>query len=76
MSIHPICDDCNETSDFDSILDLPQGYLCYDCARLRGICLDCGGNLRELVEDYFDYEEDRCPACLKEANKLLVTPHE
>lgn len=65
------CEDCGKSEKSQGLIDSPNEvneHLCYDCARLQGICLSCGKDIRLLVYDYFNYDDDVCPEC-SEKNK-------
>jgi hypothetical protein len=64
------CDHCGKSEINQALIDSPFGeneFLCLDCARLNGICIGCGCDIREKVDDYFMYDDDECPECAKKA---------
>lgn len=64
-----ICDNCR--GDDQATVNHGSESWCLDCMRLAGHCISCDADIRELVDDYFMYEDDRCPNCAKEEDKFF-----
>lgn len=59
------CCECGTKDEEQAVLEYNGELYCLDCLRLMGICLSCKGDMNELVDDYWNYEDDICPECLK-----------
>jgi hypothetical protein len=60
------CDNCNKADQ--ATADHLGEQWCLDCMRLAGHCISCDANIHDMVEDYFNYEDDRCPNCITHSN--------
>lgn len=61
------CENCGKSEKDQALCNSPHGineFLCLDCMRLQGLCISCGKDIRLLVDDYFNYDNDECPECL------------
>jgi hypothetical protein len=58
------CDNCDTPETDQAIVKHDCENWCLDCMRQAGHCISCDAYIPDLVEDYFNYEEDDCPACL------------
>ena len=60
-----LCDNCNKPESDQALVDHGNEQWCLDCMRLAGHCISCDCDIRLMVEDYFMYDHDQCPDCLK-----------
>ena len=58
------CDNCRGIDQ--TTVDNGDEQWCLDCMRLAGLCIGCQIPIREVVDCYYDYEEDECPKCATE----------
>lgn len=68
------CENCGKPESDQALVDAPTGIndqWCLDCMRSSGLCISCGKDIRLSVEDYFNYDDDRCPICVKTEDKTL-----
>ena len=56
------CDNCGETEQATVDNGAAQQW-CFDCMRLAGLCIGCQIPIRDVVDDYYNYEDDECPKC-------------
>jgi len=69
-----ICDNCGGTNQ--ATTDNGSSQWCLDCMRLAGLCISCAKPIKDVVEDYYNYESDECPACDSENNFYQHSPKE
>jgi hypothetical protein len=58
------CDNCGLPETEQAIVKHYDENWCLDCMRHAGHCISCDAYIPDLVEDYFNYENDDCPACV------------
>lgn len=58
------CDNCGLPETEQAIVKHYDENWCLDCMRLAGHCISCDAYIPDLVKDYFNSEEDECPACV------------
>lgn len=59
------CDNCGQPYEKQATVQHGKEWWCLDCMRLAGHCLSCDAYIPAIVEDYYNYEDDRCPNCVK-----------
>lgn len=63
------CGNCGKSEKDQYLVINGNDMWCLDCMRLNGLCISCATDIRPLVKDYFNYEEDRCPKCIELENQ-------
>lgn len=58
------CDNCDRKESDQALVDHAGSQWCLDCMRMAGRCISCDADIRQLVDDFYEYDEDMCPKCL------------
>lgn len=69
-----LCDNCQKPETDQAVVKHGEENWCLDCMRLAGHCIECDVDIRQVVEDYFMYDDDRCPDCVHGAKKIDPKP--
>lgn len=71
MSIPKVCSNCGKSETDQCLIEHNDNEIwCLDCMRMAGYCTSCDSNIHDLVDDYYNYEDDRCPSCVRNEKKF------
>lgn len=66
------CDNCGLPETEQTIVEHYDENWCLDCMRQAGYCITCDTYIPDVVADYFNYEDDDCPACVGEQLHIRI----
>lgn len=70
MSLLQVCSNCGKSEDDQFLVNHNEDEMwCLDCMRRIGYCVSCDSYIPNLVDDYYEYEDDMCPSCVRNEEK-------